>query len=138
MSTKENISHPGLIDQVTDVSVFVKILAMSACSSCHAKSTCSIAEVEEKIVEVKKDPKRHFEKGQEVTVTMRRSQGGKAVFLGYIMPFLLLLGVLLLVLTISENEGLAGISAVLILVPYYWLLYIYRDKLKKTFSFRIE
>ena len=138
MSVKETITHPGIIDQVTEESVFVKILAMSACSSCHAKGMCSVSEIEEKVVEVKKDPKRELKEGQEVTVAMRKSQGGKAVLLGYIMPFLLMIGVLLLVLFISDNEGLAGLSAILILIPYYWLLYIYRNKLKSTFSFRIE
>ena len=138
MSAKDTITHPGIIDHLTEESVFVKILAMSACSACHAKAMCSVSEIEEKVVEVKKDPKRDLKEGQEVTVAMRKSQGGKAVLLGYIMPFLLMIGVLLLVLFISDNEGLAGLSAILILIPYYWMLYIYRNKLKSTFSFRIE
>jgi len=138
MSARENITHPGIVEKITGDSIFVKILAMSACSSCHAKGMCSVAEIEEKVVEVGMDRKKEIKQGQEVTVSMRKSQGGKAVFLGYIMPFLLLIGVLLLVLNLSGNEGLAGLSAIIILIPYYWLLYIFRDKLKRTFSFRIE
>jgi len=137
MSAKESITHPGIIDQVTEESIFVKVLAKSACSTCHAKSMCNISEIEEKVIEVKKDPRRELSEGQEVTVTMRKSQGGKAVLLGYILPFFLMIGVLLLVLFLSGNEGLAGLSAIFVLVPYYWLLYIYRDKLKRTFSFSI-
>ncbi len=138
MSAKETITHPGIVEKVTKDNVFVKILAMSACSSCHAKGMCSVSEIEEKVVEVRKDPARDFKEGQEVTVAMRKSQGGKAVFLGYIMPFLLMIGVLLMVLFLSGNEGIAGLSAILVLIPYYWLLYIYRNRLKSTFSFRIE
>ena len=138
MSVKDTITHPGIVESTNDKSVFVKILAMSACSSCHAKAMCNIAEVEEKIVEVRKDPERNFEKGQEVTVSMKKSLGGKAVLLGYIIPFALLMGTLLLVLFLSGNEGLAGLMAIAILVPYYWLLYIFRDKLKNTFSFSIQ
>jgi sigma-E factor negative regulatory protein RseC len=138
MSANESITHPGIVDHITENRVFVKVLAMSACSSCHAKSMCNIAEVEEKIVEVKKDPEREYNVGDHVTVSMRKSLGTLAVMLGYIIPFFLLMGVLLLVLFITDNEGLAGLSAILILVPYYWSLYIYRKRLKSTFSFRIE
>ncbi len=138
MSVRENITHPGIVEKITGNSIFVKILAMSACSSCHSKGMCSVAEMEEKVVEVGRDRKKDIKEGQEVTVSMRKSQGGKAVFLGYIMPFLLLIGVLLLVLNLSGNEGLAGLSGIIVLIPYYWLLYIFRDRLKRTFSFRIE
>ena len=138
MSARESITHPGIINDVTDESVFVNILARSACSTCHAKSMCNIAEVEEKVVEIKKDPGHEYNQGQEVTVAMTKSLGGLAVFLGYVLPFLLLIVVLLIVLLISANEGLAGLSAIGILIPYYWLLYIFRDRLKRTFSFRIQ
>jgi len=138
MSAKENITHPGIIDKISSDSVFVKILAMSACSSCHAKSMCSVAEIEEKIVEVKKEDGREYQEGQNVTVAMQKSLGGKAVFLGYLLPFLLLIGVLILVLSLTGNEGIAGLSAIVVLIPYYWLLYMLRNRLKKTFSFRIE
>lgn len=138
MSARENITHPGVIDSISDDSVFVRILAKSACSSCHAKGMCSVAEIEEKIVEVKKEDGRGFAEGQEVTVSMQKSLGGKAVFLGYLLPFLILIGTLILVLSLSGNEGLAGLSAIGILIPYYLGLYLLRNKLKRTFSFKID
>lgn len=138
MSAQKNITHPGIVEKLTDDKVFVKILAMSACSSCHAKGMCNVAEVEEKVVELRKDPLRELKIGEQVTLTMKKSLGSYAVMLGYIVPFLLLIGVLILVLFLSGNEGLAGLSAILTLIPYYWLLYIYRNKLKSTFNFMIE
>jgi sigma-E factor negative regulatory protein RseC len=138
MSARENITHPGIIYKVSDDTIFVKILAMSACSTCHAKSMCSVAEIEEKIVEVKREVEKNYSEGQEVVVAMHKSLGGKAVFLGYILPFLLLIGVLIVVLSLSGDEGLAGLSAIGILIPYYLVLYLMRDKLRRTFSFRIQ
>lgn len=138
MSATENISHPGIIEKLTEDMVFVKIMAMSACSSCHAKGMCNVAEVEEKVVEVKREPSRDYKIGQLVTVSMKSSLGTYAVLLGYIIPFFLLIGVLIGVLFISGNEGLAGISGILILIPYYSGLYYYRKRLKNTFSFMIE
>ena len=138
MSATESISHPGIIEKLTEDMVFVKIMAMSACSSCHAKGMCNVAEVEEKVVEVKRPPSRDFKVGQIVTVSMKKSLGTYAVLLGYIIPFFLLIGVLVAVLFISGNEGLAGISGILILIPYYWGLYYYRRRLKNTFNFKID
>lgn len=137
-STMENISHPGIVEQVTDDKIIVKIIAMSACSSCHAKGMCNVADMEEKIVEVRKIPHRDFQKNDQVTVSMKKSLGSRAVLLGYIFPFVLMIATLLLVLFLIGDEGVAGLSAILILIPYYWLLYIYRSKLKSTFSFTID
>jgi sigma-E factor negative regulatory protein RseC len=134
----DNISHPGIVEQVTDDKIIVKIIAMSACSSCHAKGMCNVADMEEKIVEVRKIPHRDFQKNDQVTVSMKRSLGSRAVLLGYIFPFVLMIATLLLVLFLIGDEGVAGLSAILILIPYYWLLYIYRKKLKSTFSFTID
>ena len=134
----DTISHPGIIEELTNDTVFVKIMAMSACVSCQAKGMCSVSEVEEKVVEVKRDPAREFKAGEHVTVSMRKSLGTYAVLLGYIIPFFLLIGVLVGVLLISGNEGLAGLSGILILVPYYGGLYLYRKRLKNTFNFVID
>lgn len=138
MSAIENITHPGIIEDVTVDKVFIKILSKSACSACHAKGMCNVAEMEEKIVEVKALPDRTYTKGEQVTVTMKKSLGSKAVLLGYIAPFFLLIGVLILVLQLTHNEGLAGLSGILSLLPYYGLLYVYRKRLKNTFSFMLE
>lgn len=138
MSAHESITHPGIIEKLTDDKVFVKVLAMSACASCHAKGMCNIAEVEEKIVEVKRDKSMDYKPGDEVSVSMKRALGSLAVMLGYVVPFLLMFGILLLVLLLTGDEGLAGLLAILILIPYYGLLYLYRSKLKAKFSFTID
>ncbi|MEN8225780.1 MAG: SoxR reducing system RseC family protein [Bacteroidota bacterium] len=138
MDTTENITHPGIVEQLTHETVFVKILAMSSCVSCSAKGVCNVSDIEEKVVEVRKDPVREYAVGDHVTVKMKKSLGGIAVLLGYIIPFFLLIAVLILVLFISGDEGIAGLSAILILIPYYWMLYVYRNRLKRTFSFVID
>ncbi len=137
-SDMESISHPGIIEQVTEDKIIVKIIAMSACSSCHAKGMCNVADMEEKVVEVRKIPHRDFQKNDHVTVSMKKSLGSRAVLLGYFFPFVLMIATLLLVLFLSGSEGAAGMSAILVLIPYYWLLYVYRSKLKSTFSFTID
>jgi sigma-E factor negative regulatory protein RseC len=139
MSAKEAaITHPGVINKVEGSKVYVKILAQSACSSCHAKGMCSVAEMEEKIVEVFNFDKRTFSTGEQVTVYMKKTLGNKAVMWAYILPFILVLATLLTMISLTGNEGLAGILAFLVLVPYYLTLYLLRDRMQKTFVFRIR
>jgi len=45
------IIHPGIIERISGEKVFVRILSQSACSACHAKGACSVADAEEKIIE---------------------------------------------------------------------------------------
>ena len=138
MTVNETITHPGVVEEVEDAKVFVKILSQSACSSCHAKGMCSVAEVEEKTVEVVSAEGRNYKPGDHVTVRMEKSLGKKAVFLGYLLPFILLMATLILMISLTSNEGLSAIVSLLILGPYYLLLYLLKDRLSRQFRFRID
>jgi sigma-E factor negative regulatory protein RseC len=138
MSEKGAISHPGIVESIEGQKVNVKILAQSACSSCHAKGMCSVAEMEEKIIEVNTGAVSNLKPGDTVQITMKKSLGPRAVFLGYLLPFLILLTTLITVLAITGNEGLAAIIAILVLVPYYVVLYYLKDRISKTFRFSLE
>ena len=132
----ERIVHEGIIDHITSDSVFVRILSKSACAECHSNGICSVSEMAEKLVEVKaNNPK--FIAGQVVNVILDRSLGNKAVVLGYLLPFLLMI-VTLLIASPYFSELLSGLIAVAILIPYYLLLSVFKNRLSKTFSFRIE
>jgi len=69
---------------------------------------------------------------------MQKSLGTRAVMLGYFLPFLLVLLTLIVTLNIFKSQGLAGLISLGVLVPYYMLLYFNKDRLKKTFTFKIE
>lgn len=132
----ERIVHEGIIDHISADSVFVRILSKSACAACHSNGICSVSEMTEKLVEVKAN-KSDFKAGQMVNVILDRSLGNKAVVLGYLLPFLLLI-VTLLVASQFLNELLSGLLAIAILIPYYLLLSVFKNRLSTTFSFHIE
>jgi sigma-E factor negative regulatory protein RseC len=73
-----------------------------------------------------------------VTVLFRESSGMKALVLGYMLPFLILMITLVVAISVTGNEILAGILALLMLVPYYLTLYLLKDKIKQTFTFKLE
>ena len=138
MSNQNNsVTHPGIIVQISGHVAEILILSKSACSSCQVKGACNMSEMEEKKVFVELPHEHQFESGQQVNIIMRQSLGNLAVFLGYILPFLVLLATLIVSISIGLSEGIAGLSALVILAPYYFVLYRLRHRLQKKFSFQL-
>ncbi|HMM11968.1 MAG TPA: SoxR reducing system RseC family protein [Bacteroidales bacterium] len=131
----EHIEHPGVVVKVFDQYVEVKVMSQSACSACHAKGACSMADMEEKQVNALKTPGSSYTEGQQVTVYMRKNLGNLAVFYGYIIPFLLVIIMLFGLVSLGFGQGKAGLIALATLVPYYIVLYLNRNRLNSTFVF---
>ena len=138
MKNEETISHEGVVTKITDDELEIKILAQSACAACHAKSACGMGEQAEKILTVPRHKGKDFAIGQKVNVRMAIGQGNKAAVLAYLIPILLLLAVLFTCLGLGVKEGLAALISIVALVPYYIVLYLKRDKLRKQFDYTIE
>ena len=137
--TFENIEHLGVVDRVEGNRVWVSIRSGSACGSCQSKSYCGIAEMSEKVIEtLSPNTKKTFEIGQQVNVVLRKSLGYKALMLGYLFPFILVILILIFVLTITDNQLYAALASVLALAPYYLLLFLHRKKIRATFRFFIK
>ena len=131
------ISHKGVIKRLSKEGIIVTIISESACASCHVKGVCTAADAKDKEIRID-----HYDgnvrEGQQVLVVGKMAQGFKALFYGYLLPFLLLLTVLIISTNITSNEGLSGLLSLGVLVPYYLVLYLFRNKLKKTFGFEIK
>ena len=138
MKNAETISHEGIVTKITDDELEIKILAQSACATCHAKSACGMGEQAEKILTVPRPKDRDFALNQKVSVVMAIGQGNKAAVLAYLIPIVLLLAVLFVCLGFGMNEGLAALFSIISLIPYYMVLYLKRDKLKQKFEYNIN
>ena len=136
--TNETISHEGIVTKITDDELEIKILAQSACAACHAKSACGMGEQAEKILTVPRPKDKEFALMQRVNVTMAINQGNTAAILAYLIPIILLLAVLFVCLGLGLGEGLSALISIVALIPYYIVLYLKRDKLKKKFEYTIE
>ncbi len=134
----DKIIHEGIITGISHDTILVSIIAQSACNACNAKGFCNVSGEGEKIIEVKKSPENEHKQGDRVLVTMQRSMGFKAVLFGYFFPFVLMMSTLIITQQITENEAFAGLAAIMVLIPYYSILYIFRQKIKTVFEFNIE
>jgi sigma-E factor negative regulatory protein RseC len=122
---------------VTSDSLIVNIVSQSACSSCHAKGACTVADFQDKEIEIS-----HFSgkytPGQQVTVVFQQSQGYSAIFWSYILPFITVFITLITAVSLTGNELIGGLLALAVLIPYYITLYFFRHSLKKVFKFEVE
>jgi len=125
------------VKKVNADSVIVNIVNQSACSSCHAQGACTVADFQDKEIEIYHFTKK-YTPGQEVTILFRESQGFTALLFGYILPFILVLLTLIIAVSVSKNELIGGLLALAILIPYYITLYFFRHLLKKVFKFELE
>lgn len=132
-----DIRHEGVIDSIEGQKVVVRITQSSACSGCQAKGLCRAAESKDKLVEVQCADTEGLKAGQVVTVAGAESLGMKAVTFAFGLPLLLLVVALIAALRVSGSEKTAAIAALGILVPYYVVLFLLRNRIKRDFQFRI-
>ncbi|NDV82907.1 SoxR reducing system RseC family protein [Bacteroides sp. 51] len=132
------ITHQGIVENIDDAHVFVRIIQTSACVACSVKGHCSSADSKEKILEISA-PYSSYKPGDQVTVVGETSMGMMAVLLAFFIPFLVLVISLFIFMHVSGgNELLSGLISLGLLVPYYFVVWLNRAKLKKNFSFTIK
>ncbi len=135
IENKNYIEHAGIVSKTTNGNVEISLEGNFHCDSCNAKSACGTSESSAKIVELHND-ERSFELNESVRVIMQKSMGLKAVFWGYIFPFLLMFSVLMIASAFLE-EWMAGLLSLFVLLPYYLLLYFNKKLLKKAFTISV-
>jgi positive regulator of sigma E activity len=133
--SSRSISHSGIVKSKNDKSVFVSITTTTACSGCHAESSCNLSGKEEKIVEVAGNYS--FRPGDKVTVLMKLSMGYTALLFGYILPLLSVLAVLIVLISLKIPELVAGVTAFGMLIPYFIVLYFFRNRINEKFTFTL-
>lgn len=136
MSNK--IKHAGVVDGVEGECVRVRILQSSACSACKVAAHCNASETKEKIIDVMDADASHYQKGDQVMVVADTAVGFRASLYGYLLPLILMVVTLVGVLAATHSESLAAVSALGILMPYYVLLFLMRNKLRNRLSFTLE
>jgi len=135
---ENTVTHPGFIKVVESHRVEVSIISVAGCASCQIKGSCSISDTKVKSVWIEMADTTGYQAGQKVTIEMRQSMGTWAVLLGYVFPFVVLLAGLIVFIEAGLDQGLAGLMALGMLVPYYGLLYLMRNSLSKRFQYTLH
>ncbi len=140
MARNRMVYHDGTVVSCEGEKIRVSIISKSACADCHAKGACSAADMEEKFIDTILPPhsNEQYNIGDSVTVIMEQKLGRIALFFGFLMPFLVMVTVLFTLSSLGHNEARAGLLALASLVPYYLLLFLFRDRVEKDFVFTLK
>lgn len=131
------ITHQGIVENINGSHLRVRIIQTSACASCSVKGHCSSADSKEKLIDVI-DTVHTYEVGEQVLIVGAMSMGVKAVMLAFVAPFVLLVASLFLFMLLMGDELYASLLSLAVLVPYYFVLWLNRTRLKQQFSFTIK
>ena len=136
--TNNTIKHLGIVENIQGSHLSVKIVQTSACAACSVKGHCSSADSKDKIIDVIDTTAASYQVGENVMVVGETSMGMQAVALAFIIPFVLLIFTLFLFMALIENELYAALLSLAVLVPYYYILWLNKTRLKQKFSFTIK
>ena len=136
--TNNTIKHLGIVENIQGSHLSVRIVQTSACAACSAKGHCSSADSKDKIIDIIDTAASSYRVGEKVMVFGETSVGMMAVVLAFIIPFVLLIFSLFLFTALMENELYSALLSLAILIPYYFILWLNKTRLKQKFSFTIK
>ena len=132
--TNNTIKHLGIVENIQGSHLSVRIVQTSACAACSAKGHCSSADSKDKIIDIIDTAASSYQVGEKVMVVGETSMGMMAVLLA----FVLLIFSLFLLMALIENELYAALLSLAVLIPYYFVLWLNKTRLKQQFSFTIK
>ena len=138
MHVNGNLEHKGIVLSINGERIDVYILSESACATCKVKSACGMSETEEKVVSIFTHDAPAYREGEQVVVSVTRNMGLRAVFLAYVVPFLVLLVSLLILLEAGLSEAAAGLISLGVLALYYIVLWLMRRRIEREINFNIR
>lgn len=133
-----DIQKTAKVISVNNKILKLKLSNCSACSSCVAHNHCAMSDPKDKIITIAAPKNSTFSIDEEVILSISASQGFYSVILGYLIPLILLILSIIITVQITQNEFIGGISGIIILIPYYFGLFLARNKLKKIFHFKVS
>ena len=134
----KEIQHTGVVAKVEGNTVYVKITSHSACGSCKARQACGLAETQEKIISVQTSQSAMFASGDVVSVGVRQYVGMLSVLLAYVGALLILMvSLVTTIIGLNWSEGFAAVTAVVAVLFYYFILWLFRRKIEHTIQFTI-
>ena len=132
------INHIGIVESIQGSQLKVRIVQTSACAACSVKGHCSSADSKDKIIDIVDNAASSYKVGEQVMVIGQTSMGMMAVIWAFLLPFVILVVALFLLMALMKNELYAALLSLAVLVPYYFILWLNKARLKQQFSFTIK
>lgn len=131
------LQHKGVVESISGDVVIVSVVPESACAGCHAKGICGERGSKREIV-VRTPYAAEYRPGERVVVALEHNRMGvMSVVWSYVLPLIVLLGVLFGVKAFGIDDGIAAISAMGAMSLYFVALYVMRRMFDRKIKFTI-
>ena len=135
---ENKISHSGIVTAVNPNSISVNMLVISACATCEGHNDCQFSESANKEIIIATPNWQDYAIGEQVMVYVSHRQSASAIILAYLLPAILIISIVIGLSIIHLNEILVATIAILSTAIYALLLYCFRKRLQKKFTFKIS
>lgn len=135
MDTSDQIAHEGIVTSFVGSKAVIQLIQPGACHSCDIKGFCGVEDEDRSRFEVSVSG---LKIGDHVNVDISPAHGFKAMFWAYFFPFILMFTVIAMGTALGYSEGLLGAAALLLLVPYYVLLAVFKKYLTQQIHLHVE
>lgn len=135
---ENRISHEGIVTKIDNENIEVKILSQSACAACNIKGACNMSEMKEKIITIPAPKDKNLSIGDNVKISMGLGQANRAVIFAYVIPVVILISMIFILNSLKMEEGINALISIGTLIPYYLILFLFKDKIKRKFEYEIH
>lgn len=137
IGNKAVIRHEGIIDSIDGNRARIAIARSTACDTCETSSSCKLHGKKIMYVEVVDEIIAHRSVGDTVNVEFSAKMGHQAVFIGFGLPLILFVAVVMFLHKWNISDCVSAIVALGSLFAYYLLLYFVRELIGKRFKIHI-
>jgi len=134
-----NVTHAGIVESIGDTHISVRVLQHTACDTCRAKLLCTgTVDARDSLVEaylMHAEDRDRLEPGSPVVLQLEQSMAWISVALAFGVPLLLLLSAFFIALHATGSELVGGLSGLVVLLPYYFMLGLNRHRLSRRVYF---
>jgi len=134
----EKVCKEGIVRKVQDDRLWVEVVVSSACGGCAAKSLCNISEKKNELVEAVNLSGEDFSIGETVQIQMMQKLANKAVVLGYLLPFIVLIVGLFGCYALTHIEWLSVLVGIGLTAIYYVILKLMDKRLAQQFTLYVS
>ena len=97
-----------------------------------------MSEMQEKTITIPAPKDKNLSIGQEVKISIGLGQAKRAVVFAYVIPVIILISMIFILNALKIDEGINALISIGTLIPYYLILYLFKDKIKRKFMYEIH
>lgn len=135
---EEFLCHQGIIKSIDKDKIVVTFVRNSACSACHSKNSCMMTDSKEEEITITDANSALYQVGELINITMEKSLGGRAIIIAYLLPFIVLVGGLLITFFTTQREILSILVAFAAMTIYYIAIKLLKNRWEGAFQFKIS